>query len=278
VFSGLCGEEAVKLIRNIEAHAWDGEWYRRAYFDSGDPLGSASNLECRIDSIPQSWSVLSGAAQSERAKKSMGQVYQQLVDRKHALVKLFDPPFDKAVPNPGYIKGYVPGVRENGGQYTHAAVWAAIAFAVLGDKKRAWEVMNMINPVRHSDTPEKCAVYRTEPFVMPADVYASADLAGRGGWTWYTGSASWMYQLIVKYLLGIRLKVDRLYFEPCLPSEWSSWKIHYRYRETFYHVTFLRSGASDRVVSVVVDGVEQEEKAIRLVDDRIEHSAEVKIG
>ncbi len=277
-FSEFCVEECGKLAKNIEEHAWDGEWYRRAYFDNGDPLGSSRNSECRIDSIPQSWAVLSGAAELERARRAMVQVDRQLVDRKHALVKLFEPPFNKAFPNPGYIKGYVPGVRENGGQYTHAAVWAAIAFAMLGDKKRAWELFDMINPVHHSDTADKCAVYKVEPFVIAGDVYASPGLAGRGGWTWYTGSASWMYQLIVKYLLGIRLKVDRLYFEPCLPANWSSWKLHYRYRETFYHITFLRSGPSDHVTSVIVDGIEQEEKTLQLVDDRIEHSVEVKIG
>ncbi|MBU9888346.1 MAG: cyclic beta 1-2 glucan synthetase [Candidatus Omnitrophica bacterium] len=278
VFSGVCVAEAEKLSKNIEEYAWDGQWYRRAYFDSGEALGSSMNSECRIDSIPQSWAVLSGAAQRDRARMAMDQVYVQLVDREHALVKLFDPPFDKALPKPGYIQGYVPGVRENGGQYTHAAVWAAIAFAALGDKKRAWELLEMINPVHHSDTPEKCAVYKVEPFVVPGDVYASPSLAGRGGWTWYTGSASWTYQLIVKHLLGLRLKVDRLYFEPCFPGNWSSWKLHYRYRETFYHITFLRSGPSDRVGSVTVDGIEQEEKVIRLIDDRIEHSAEVKVG
>ncbi|MDZ4242654.1 MAG: glucoamylase family protein [Candidatus Omnitrophota bacterium] len=277
-FSELCAGEAGKLARNIEEHAWDGEWYRRAYFDNGDPLGSSLNSECRIDSIPQSWAVLSGAAQPERARKAMDQVDRQLVDRKHALVRLFDPPFKKNLPSPGYIKGYVPGVRENGGQYTHAAVWAAIAFTVLGDKKRAWELLDMINPVHHSDTADKCAVYKVEPFVMAADVYASPGLAGRGGWTWYTGSAGWMYQLIVKHLLGIRLKVDRLCFEPCLPAGWSAWKLHYRYRETFYHIVFLRSGPSDQVISVSVDGVEQGEKVLRLIDDRVEHFAEVKIG
>ncbi|MFH0985533.1 MAG: glucoamylase family protein [Candidatus Omnitrophota bacterium] len=277
-FSEFCTVEAGKLAQNIEEHGWDGEWYRRAYFDNGDPLGSSQNTECRIDSIPQSWAVISGAVQKERARKAMDQVDRQLVDRKHSLVKLFDPPFNKAFPNPGYIKGYVPGVRENGGQYTHAAVWAAIAFAVIGDQKRAWELLSMINPVHHGDTAEKCAVYKVEPFVMAGDVYVSPGLAGRGGWTWYTGSASWMYQLIVKYLLGIRLKVDRIYFEPCLPAEWSSWKLHYRYRETFHHITFIRSGPSDHVTSVTLDGVVQEEKTLRLVDDRIEHVAEVKIG
>ncbi|MFH0856095.1 MAG: glucoamylase family protein [Candidatus Omnitrophota bacterium] len=277
-FSEFCVEEAGKLARNIEEHAWDGQWYRRAYFDNGDSLGSSSNSECRIDSIPQSWAVLSGAVGQERARRAMEQVDRQLVDRKQALVRLFDPPFDKAFPNPGYIKGYVPGVRENGGQYTHAAVWAVIAFAVLGDKKRAWELFNMINPVHHCDTADKCAVYKVEPFVMAADVYASFGLEGRGGWTWYTGSASWMYQLIVKHLLGIRLKVDRIYFEPCLPAGWPSWKLHYRYRETFYHISFACSGSSDQVKSIEVDGVAQKEMVVRLIDDRVDHFVEVAIG
>ncbi|MDD5070319.1 MAG: hypothetical protein PHV17_06280 [Candidatus Omnitrophica bacterium] len=277
-FSEFCVEEAGKLAKNIEKHAWDGAWYLRAFFDNGDLLGSSRNSECCIDSIPQSWAVLSGAVQLKRARTAMDQVDRHLVDRKHSVVKLFDPPFNKAFPSPGYIKGYVPGVRENGGQYTHAAVWAAIAFAVLGDKERAWELLNMINPVLHSDTADKCAVYKVEPFVMAADVYASDGLAGRGGWTWYTGSASWMYQLIVKHLLGIRLKVDRLYFEPCLPAKWSSWKLHYRYRETFYHITFVCLSSSGRITSIQVDGVAQKEMEVRLIDDRVEHSVEVKVG
>jgi len=277
-FSEFCLDEAGKLDRNIEEHGWDGEWYRRAYFDNGDALGSSLNSECRIDSISQSWAVLSGAGRKGRARKAMDQVYRQLVDRKHAIVKLLDPPFDRILSNPGYIKGYVPGVRENGGQYTHAAIWAAIAFAVLGDKKRAWELFYMINPVYHSDGADKCAVYKVEPYVMAGDVYSSHGLAGRGGWTWYTGSAGWMYQLIVKYLLGVRLKVDRIYFEPCIPLDWPSWKLHYRYRETFYHITFVRSGSSDRVTSIKVDGVAQEEMAVQLIDNRVDHSVEVKLG
>jgi len=277
-FAEFCDEEAGKLAVNIEEHGWDGEWYRRAYFDNGDPLGSSLSSECKIDSIPQSWAVLSGGAKQERARRAMDQVDQQLVDRKHAIVKLFTPPFDASFPSPGYIKGYVPGVRENGGQYTHAAVWAAIAFAMLKDKKRAWELLDMINPVNHSDTADKCAVYKVEPFVMAGDVYASTGLTGRGGWTWYTGSAAWMYQLIVKHLLGIRLKVDKLSFDPCLPADWPSWKLHYRYRETFYHIIFTCSGSSGRVTSVVVDGAAQEEMEVRLIDDRVEHSVEVKIG
>ncbi|MFH0753986.1 MAG: glucoamylase family protein [Candidatus Omnitrophota bacterium] len=277
-FSDFCRQECDKLVRNIETHAWDGAWYRRAYHDNGDPLGSSLNSECRIDSIPQSWAVLSGAVPRERAARAMEEVDRQLVDREHALVKLFAPPFDKSIPNPGYIQGYVPGVRENGGQYTHAAVWVVIAFAMLKDKVRAWELLGMINPVRHADSSPKCAVYKVEPFVMAGDVYASPGLSGRGGWSWYTGSASWMYQLMVKHLLGLRLKVDTIYFEPCLPADWSSWKMHYRYRETFYHITFFRLGPLDHVSSLVVDGVDQPEKSLKLRDDRIEHVVEVRVG
>ncbi|MDD5132535.1 MAG: glucoamylase family protein [bacterium] len=277
-FAEACLKEAGLLSRNIEDNAWDGRWYRRAYYDNGEVLGSSLNRECRIDSIPQSWAVISEATGKERAKMAMDQVDQLLVNRKDSLIKLFDPPFDTSANNPGYIKGYVPGVRENGGQYTHAAVWTVMAFAILKDRKRAWELLAIINPILHSATAETCDIYKVEPFVMAADVYAGKDNAGRGGWTWYTGSASWMYQLIVKYLLGIRLDVDRLYFEPCLPEDWSSFKLHYRYRETFYHITFQKSGIEDKVASVAVDRTEQPDKSIPLIDDRVEHSVIVIIN
>ncbi len=277
-FSEICLKEAGTLSRNIEDNAWDGQWYQRAYFDNGDVLGSATNSECRIDSIPQSWAVISGATSKERAKIAMDQVDQWLVNRKDSLINIFAPPFDKSANNPGYIKGYVPGVRENGGQYTHAAIWVGIALAILKDRKRAWELLGMINPILHSTTEDSCDIYKVEPFVMAADVYAGKDNAGRGGWTWYTGSAAWMYQLIVKYLLGIRLDVNRLYFKPCLPADWPSFKLHYRYRETFYHIAFQKSGVEDKVISVTVDGTEQQNRSIPLIDDRVEHVAEVLIG
>lgn len=277
-FADVCRAEAGKLALNIEAHAWDGQWYHRAYFDNGDVLGSSSNAECRIDSLPQSWAVISGAVGPERAVTAMDQADQHLVSRKDSLIKLFEPPFNICSCNPGYIKGYVPGVRENGGQYTHAAVWMVIAFAMLKDRKRAWELLNMINPARHGDSEAACSVYKVEPYVMAADVYAVTSNAGRGGWTWYTGAASWMYQLIVKYLMGLRLDVDRLYFEPCLPEDWQSFKIHYRYRETFYHITVRRSGPRDTVLSVTVDGAVNEGRSVPLVDDRVEHAVDVVLG
>ncbi len=216
-FAERCRSEAAEVRGNIEQNGWDGAWYRRAYFDDGSPLGSASNPECQIDSVAQSWSVLSGAGDAERSRLAMEAVEQRLVRRNDGLIQLLDPPFDKSELNPGYIKGYVPGVRENGGQYTHAAIWASAAFAALGDSRRAWELFDIINPVNHSRSPEAAGIYKVEPYVVAADVYALPPHTGRGGWTWYTGSAGWMYRLIVESLLGLRLEVDRLRFAPCLP-------------------------------------------------------------
>src|SRR5437660_11686027 len=169
----------------------------------------------------------------------------QLVDRNHGLVKLLAPPFDKSNLDPGYIRGYVPGVRENGGQYTHAAIWAAMAFAAMGDGARAWELFDMINPVNHSRSPEAIATYKVEPYVMAADAYAVAPHIGRGGWTWYTGSAGWMYRLIVESVLGLRLEGDKLHLEPCFHAEWTRFKVHYRFRETTYHITVQRAAQGD---------------------------------
>jgi cellobiose phosphorylase len=276
-FAERCQSEAAQVRQHIEAHGWDGEWYRRAYFDDGSLLGSASNPECQIDSIAQSWSVLSGAGDATRSRMAMNAVDRRLVRRDHTLIQLLDPPFDKSSLNPGYIKGYVPGVRENGGQYTHAAVWAAMAFAALGDNRRAWELLGMVNPVNHAKSPEGIATYKVEPYVVAADVYAVSPHIGRGGWTWYTGSAGWMYRLIVESLLGLKLEADKLGVVPCLPADWKGFTLHYRYRETVYHITVLQTRAGDGETCVTVDGVEQPDKAISLVDDGQEHSVEVSI-
>ena len=276
LFAERCQEEAARLRGNIEEHGWDGEWYRRAYFDDGSPLGSASNPECRIDSISQSWSVISGAGEGSRSRRAMDAVDKLLVRREHGLIQLLDPPFDKSDLNPGYIKGYVPGVRENGGQYTHAAIWTAMAFAALGDSSRAWEMLTMINPINHARSPEEIAIYQGEPYVAAADLYAAPPHIGRSGWTWYTGSAGWMYRLIVESLLGLRLETDSLRFEPCLPAEWDSFMVHYRYRETIYHITVVQTGDNSGA-GVIVDGALQSGKTISLVDDRREHAVEVKI-
>ena len=276
-FAERCRTEAAQMRLKIEQNGWDGEWYRRAYFDDGSPLGSASNAECRIDSIAQSWSVLSGAGDAVRSRMAMDAVDHRLVRRDHALIRLLDPPFDKSALNPGYIKGYVPGVRENGGQYTHGAIWAAMAFAALGDSRRAWELLGMINPVNHARSPEGIATYKVEPYVVAADVYALPPHTGRGGWTWYTGSAGWMYRLIVESLLGLTLEVDKLRFAPCLPAEWKGFKVHYRYRETVYEIDVLQPFTGKGETSVTVDGVPQPDGAIPLVDDRRNRSVEVVI-
>jgi cellobiose phosphorylase len=280
-FVQRCEAEGIKLRRNLEEHGWDGAWYRRAYFDDGSPLGSATGIECRIDSIAQSWSVLSGAGDAKRSRMAMNAVDDRLVRRDHALIQLLDPPFDKANVDPGYIRGYVPGVRENGGQYTHGAIWAAMAFAAIGDRERAWELMTMINPVNHARTPEGVATYKVEPYVIAADVYALPPHVGRGGWSWYTGSAGWMYRLIVESLLGVTLESDRLRFAPCLPADWTGFTMRYRYRETVYQIairqTLADANAGTRPTRVTVDGVVQSGDWVHLVDDRAAHQVVVEV-
>jgi cellobiose phosphorylase len=213
----------------------------------------------------------------------MAAVDERLVQRDAQLIQLLDPPFDKSNLEPGYIKGYVPGVRENGGQYTHAAIWTTMAFAMLGDTDRAWEMFAMLNPVHHGSEPEQIERYEVEPYVMCADIYGAAPHTGRGGWTWYTGAAGWMYRLTVETLLGLQLEIDHLRIAPCIPVHWDSYKIHYRFRETVYHITIRRAaGKSNRVSCVTVDGVVINGKdgvgRIPLVDDRQEHNVEVQLG
>jgi cellobiose phosphorylase len=287
-FASRCETEANSLAKNIEEHGWDGQWYLRAFFDDGSPLGSSTNPECRIDSITQSWSVLSRVGAPERQRQGMEAVDHYLVRRKAGLIQLLDPPFDQSALDPGYIKGYVPGVRENGGQYTHAAIWATMAFAERGDNTRAWELLSMINPVHHTQTPEKTAIYKNEPYVVSADVYAVSPHTGRGGWSWYTGSAGWLYRLMLETLLGLRLEEGTLKFKPCLPADWKEYEIHYRYRETTYHISVVQrtdgkrdeeqdaEAAIDPVVTV--DGVPQAASVVTLVDDRREHYVEVRVG
>jgi cellobiose phosphorylase len=276
-FAERCQREAAQLRQNVERDGWDGEWYRRAYFDDGTPLGSADNAECQIDAIAQSWAVLSGAGEARRARTAMAAVDRRLVRRDHGLIQLLEPPFDKSELNPGYIKGYVPGVRENGGQYTHGAIWTAMAFAALGDSRRAWELFGMINPVNHGSSAAAIATYKVEPYVVAADVYAVAPHTGRGGWTWYTGSAGWLYRLIVESLLGLKLEVDKLRFTPCLPADWESFALNYRFRETVYKITVRQTHTTDGRTRVTLDGVELRDDAIPLVDDRAEHAVEVKL-
>ena len=276
-FAERCLSESEQLRGNIEKHGWDGKWYLRAYFDDGTPLGSSTNQECQIDSIAQSWSVISEAAEQDRSHLAMNSLDERLVRRDFGLVQLLDPPFDKSDLNPGYIKGYVPGVRENGGQYTHAAIWAAMAFAKLGNNQRAWELFTMINPVNHARTTKELDIYKVEPYVTAADVYAVAPHIGRGGWTWYTGSAAWMYRLIMESLLGLRLEVDKLHLNPCLPADWTGFKLHYRYRETVYHITVVQSSTEYGEMRVSVNGIDQPDKTIPLEDNQIEHWVDIVV-
>ena len=265
-FAAECNHQAQRLKERIHDHAWDGEWYLRAWFDDGTPLGSALDEECKIDSIAQSWSVLSGAGDAGRADTAMEMAYNYLVQKDAGIIRLLEPAFDKSALNPGYIKGYVPGIRENGGQYTHAAVWMIMAFAQLRNNKRVWELLKMINPVNHGKTPGAIAIYKVEPYVLAADVYALAPHAGRGGWTWYTGSAGWLYRFIVESFLGLRLEGNRLIIAPCIPEEWASFTVHYRYKHTYYHIMVTQSEGP------------QKEEVILLTDDGAEHLVHVTLA
>jgi cellobiose phosphorylase len=277
-FAERCLAQARQLQQNLERHAWDGDWYRRAWFDNGTPLGSAQNAECQIDSLPQSWAVLSGAGDPARTRTAMAAVDRRLVRRDAGLVQLFDPPFDRTPLDPGYIKGYIPGVRENGGQYTHAAIWTAMAFAELGDGARAWELFTLLNPVNHGGTAQQIATYKVEPYVVAADVYAVPPHTGRGGWTWYTGSAGWMYRLLVETLLGVNLEGDRLRLAPRMPPSWTTYKIHYRYRSTVYHITVNRSVApADGADRLSLDGSDLPGGTLPLQDDRQVHAVVMTI-
>ena len=276
-FSGLCDrrgeqqlagnyrERARSMSARIEETSWDGEWYRRGYFDDGTPLGSRQNEEARIDSLPQSWSVISGAGDASRVIQAMGSVEEYLIRMKEKLVLLFTPPFDHSKPHPGYIMGYPPGVRENGGQYTHAALWVAMALARMGEGRRAVDVLQMLNPIEHAHTPEDCAVYRTEPYVVAADVYSLESQPGRGGWTWYTGSAGWMYRVWLEEVLGFKLRGNRLSIEPAIPEDWPGYVITFRYGRTEYRIEVQNNGEGSR-------------QEIPLEDDRKIHTIRITTG
>ena len=239
----------------LERHAWDGDWYRRAYFDDGTPLGSSQNVECRIDSIAQSWGVISGAAMPERAARAMAAVEEYLVQRGDGLILLFTPPFDQTPLDPGYIKGYLPGVRENGGQYTHAAIWAVLAFAALGDGDKAGELFGILNPINHTSTRAGVHRYKVEPYVAAADVYAVPPHVGRGGWTWYTGAAGWMYRAGIEWILGFRLRGQSLHLDPCIPRAWRGFEIVFRYHASRYEIRVENPlGVTRGVATVTLDG------------------------
>lgn len=289
-FAGLCdatglpgGDDyrrrASEVAEANEAHGWDGGWYRRAYYDDGTPLGSAENSECRIDAIAQSWAVLSGAAEPARARQAMDAVIEYLVREDERLLLLFTPPLDKTTHDPGYIKGYVPGIRENGGQYTHAALWSIWAFAELGDTDRAAHLFRLLNPILRSDTPDDADRYKVEPYVISADVYGVAPHVGRGGWTWYTGSAAWMMRLGREAILGLHKEGDALRIEPCIPAEWPGYQVCWRYGSSTYQIDVKRRGGADSTVTrMSVDGEPCTGNRLHLVDDGQSHQVIVEIG
>ena len=259
--------------------AWDGDWYRRAYFDDGTPLGSVQNEECRIDSLTQSWAVLSKAAQPKRAERAMEAVRTHLVRRDAKMVLLLVPPFDRMAHDPGYIKGYLPGIRENGGQYTHAALWAVMALARLGRGDDAMELFHMINPINHMRTPEDVDRYRAEPYAVAADVYAHPMHVGRGGWTWYTGSAGWMYQAALEGLLGLRRTRSTFSINPNIPAMWVGYSVDWRVAGTRYRITVTNPNhQTSGIESTRLDGVAVNHQAIPIEDDGAVHEVEIVIG
>jgi cellobiose phosphorylase len=274
-----CRERAEQLRVALEANAWDGAWYRRAYFDDGTPLGSAQNDECQIDAIPQAWAVISGAANAARTRLAMDAVQQRLVRSGDKLIQLFDPPFDKGALQPGYIKGYVPGIRENGGQYTHAATWVVLAMALQGRSDRAMELWNLINPVYHATTAAEVQHYRVEPYVVCADVYGAPPHTGRGGWTWYTGSASWLYRVAIETILGFQLRGRTLRIEPCIPPSWPGFELSYRHQSATYQILVDNSAGTGRGVrSIELDGQPVPNHVLPLSDDRKTHNVHVQLG
>lgn len=272
-------ERAGDLRQSLEAVAWDGEWYLRAFYDDGTPLGSAQNLECQIDAIAQSWAVLSGAGDPERIDRAMRSVAERLVRDEERLILLFTPPFDKTSKDPGYIKGYLPGIRENGGQYTHAAIWTAWAFVKLGHGEYAEELFRLLNPIYHSDSPVKVDRYRVEPYVIAADVYGVDPHVGRGGWTWYTGSSGWMYRLGIEAILGLRRSGDELVVNPCIPRHWPGFEIVYRFGQSHYSIGVENPNHVNRGIhEIALDGTLQTSGKIPLIDDGKQHHVRIIMG
>ncbi len=272
---------AAALRDSLEREAWDGDWYRRGFYDDGTPLGSAANEECRIDSIAQSWAALSNAAEPKRARRAMASVERELIRPEDGLALLFAPPFDKTLLDPGYIKGYPPGLRENGGQYTHAALWSVMAFAALGEGDKAAELFSLLNPINHARTRADVHRYKVEPYVVAADIYATAPHVGRGGWTWYTGSAGWMQRAGVESILGLRRQGLFLHLDPCIPTTWPGFDVMVRHYSAQYKIAVKNpAGVSRGIVSAQIDGKILTERPVRfpLSDDGIVHHVEVSLG
>jgi len=270
---------AYEISAAIEKYGWDGNWYNRAFFDDGEALGSSRSAEAKIDAIAQSWAVISGLGNEERTKRAMESLEHYLVDRNEGIIKLLTPPFDTGNQEPGYIKGYIPGVRENGGQYSHAAAWTIMAFAILGDGNKATELFNMINPINHARTYRETCKYKVEPYVMAADVYANPSHMGRGGWTWYTGSASWMQRVGLETILGFKKTGDTISIDPCIPRKWTGYTITYKYLETTYEIQVSNpNGVTKGVSEVSLDGKVLKENKIELTNDQLTHTVTVQLG
>ncbi|HEU0210392.1 MAG TPA: hypothetical protein VFQ78_15625, partial [Candidatus Udaeobacter sp.] len=274
-----CHTRATQMAETIEGKAWDGAWYRRGYFDDGTPLGSSENAEARIDSLPQTWAAISGAGDSERVDVALRSVQENLVREADNLILLFTPPFEKTVADVGYIKGYPPGVRENGGQYTHAAAWVAMAFARQGDGDKAVRLLRMLNPVEHARDEKDCERYKVEPYVIPGDVYSLADHVGRGGWTWYTGAAAWIYRVWLEEILGFQRRGDRLTIDPVIPKGWLGFRLQYLFQSTIYRIKIENPEHCSRGVSLVeLDGIAVADKIVVLRNDTLSHNVRVVLG
>lgn len=272
-------ERSTQFAQALEQNSWDGEWYRRGYYDDGTPLGSASSSECRIDSLAQSWAVISGAGEPDRQRHAMQSVEKYLLRHEDGIALLFTPPFNHTPMDPGYIKGYPPGIRENGGQYTHAALWTSIAFALMGDGDKAHDLFKMLNPINHASTRSTTYHYKVEPYVVAADVYSNPQHVGRGGWTWYTGSAGWMYRTGLEYILGFQLEGNQLRINPAIPRNWSGFKVTYIHKTARYIVQVDNKGGNGHgIMRMEMDGVALENGLIPLTDDGQEHSVLVFLG
>jgi cyclic beta-1,2-glucan synthetase len=272
---------ADSLRASLEREAWDGEWYRRAFFDDGQPLGSAANEECKIDSIAQSWAVLSGAAAKDRAVIAMNAVERVLIRRDPSLALLFAPPFDSTAADPGYIKGYPPGIRENGGQYTHAALWSVMAFAALGEGDKAFGLFSSLNPINRARSRSEVHRYKVEPYAVAADVYTAAPHMGRGGWTWYTGSAGWMQRAGIESILGLRIRGAFLYLDPCIPKSWPTFEMVVHRQSARYEITVDNLAGVSRGVSFAeLDGIEIADRPlrVRIANDGAVHHLRVRLG
>ena len=266
------------LKESVETNAWDGNWYKRAFFDDGTPIGSEENTECSIDSIAQSWSVISQLGDVDRSENALKCVEKHLVNQQEGIIALLTPPFDSTDLDPGYIKAYVPGVRENGGQYTHAATWLIKAFAMLKQGDKAYNLFNLINPINHARTSIECAKYKVEPYVIAADVYTNPQHIGRGGWTWYTGSAGWLYEVGLENILGFKVIKDKLFINPCIPKDWKGYTIRYIYKDTVYNIEVKNIGNIEYgVSSITVDGKSVGEY-VKLHDDKVEHFITVELS